>query len=88
MKKTLIALALVLTVTSAQAVRPAGYAVNQRSYNAGYSAGYDRGKSYAYDNAMKVVAGVGLVVIGTVIIYKLGQESRWTANQNGIGYRF
>lgn len=88
MKKTLIALALALTATSAQAVQPAGYAVNQRNYNAGYKAGYDRGKTHAYDNAMKVVAGVGLVVIGTAIIYKLGQESRWTANQNGIGYRF
>lgn len=85
MKKILIALALVFGCISADAatiVRPVS------TYSQGYATGYSHGKDDAYANVGRTVVIVGAVVIASVMIYELGRESRWTANEKGVVYRF
>lgn len=82
MKKLLIA--LLLLTTPAYAVHPTPVQV----YQNGYRSGYDNGKQDAYNSVARTsFIIIGVVLVGTVI-YELGKESRWTANQNGIAYRF
>lgn len=85
MKKILIALTLVFGGMSADAatiVRPGP------TYSQGYNVGYHHGKTDAYNNVARTAAIVGVVVIASVVIYELGRESRWTANEKGVVYRF
>jgi hypothetical protein len=85
MKKILIALAFLMCVVSANAttiIRPVS------TYSQGYAAGYSHGKDDAYANVGRTVVIVGAVVIASVMIYELGRESRWTANEKGVVYRF
>lgn len=85
MKKILIALALVFGGMSADAatiVRPGP------TYSQGYNVGYHHGKTDAYNNVARTAAIVGVVVVASVVIYELGRESRWTANEKGVVYRF
>lgn len=92
MKKLLTAIVLITTITSAHAlptVIPAGHAVPPSSaYQAGYNSGYDNGKQDAYHNVAKTVFITAVVVVAGTIIYQLGKESRWTANESGVVYRF
>ena len=86
MKKLLLSLFLSLIVVSADArvITP----TYSQGYSAGYSAGHRAGKSDAYNNVGRTVFFVGTAVIVGAIIYTLGQESRWTAHNGQVGYRF
>lgn len=53
-------------------------------YNSGYRNGYHAGKDHVAKNVM-IVAGIAIVAVA---VYELGKNSRWTANQDGIAYRF
>lgn len=92
MKKLLTATILATTITSAHALQiviPSGHVVPQSSaYQAGYNSGYDNGKQDAYHNVAKTVFITAVVVVAGTIIYQLGKESRWTANESGVVYRF
>jgi len=92
MKKIITASILALTMaTSAQALpSTAGFVVNPRymHYQRGYQIGYHTGKQHAYDNVARTVAVVGATVVVGLIIYELGKESRWTANEKGVVYKF
>ena len=83
MKKVILALVLSIITVSAHALPP----IPQNYYNA-YQSGYDKGKSDAYHNVGRTLVITGIVVIAGVMIYELGRESRWTATENGITYRF
>ncbi len=86
MKKLLLSLFLSLFVLTANA---ATYTPTySQGYSAGYSAGHRAGKSDAYNNVGRTVFFVGTAVIVGAIIYTLGQESRWTAHNGQVGYRF
>lgn len=89
MKKILIALTVTFSMSAAHAV-PAihGIAPVHPTYNYNYNVAYHQGKNAAYQNVATTLFVVGAVAIAGVIIYRLGEESRWTANQNGIVYRF
>lgn len=87
MKKLITAIALATTIGTANAAPiPANNYHN--AYHYGYHTGHRNGKNDAYDNVAKAAVIVGTVVIASVIIYELGRNSRWTTNQNGVGYRF
>lgn len=95
MKKLLLAIALATSTTSANALgisnyigRPQHTSQYSVGYHHGKSVGYHQGKSDAYNNVARTLVIGGMVVIAGVIIYKLGQDSRWTANENGVVYRF
>lgn len=87
MKKLLIALTVALSVGTASAV-PVMNAprTNYNPYQHHHT--YDDGKRDAYNNVARTAVIVGFAVIAGVVIYKLGQNSRWTTNQNGVAYRF
>ena len=59
-----------------------------RSHYISDQSGYSAGKNHAYDNVAKTVFFVSTAIVAGVIIYQLGKESRWGANENGIVYRF
>ena len=59
-----------------------------RGYQNGYHTGYDNGKQDERAKIGKALVITGAVVIVGTIIYQLGKESRWTATENGITYRF
>ena len=86
MKKLLVALTIAVCTTSANAI-PRAMPVNHRPYTVATN-DYHRGKNDAYNNVARTMVVLGLVVVGSVIIYQLGAESRWTTNENGIVYRF
>ena len=85
MKKILIVLTFLMCGVSANAatlIRPVP------TYSQGYHTGYHQGKQDAYSNIGRTAFIVGAVVIASVMIYELGRESRWTANEKGVVYRF
>lgn len=92
MKKLLTATILATTMTSAYAntrFPPAGYVIqNPNQYQSAYNSGYHSGKQDAYNKVAKTVFVTVAVVVAGTIIYQLGKESRWTANENGIVWRF
>lgn len=92
MKKILVALTLALTIGNANALSIAQYvgAVPHHNpqYNNGYHNGYNNGKKDAYNNVARTAVVVGLVAVAAVIIYHAGEQSRWTANDKGVVYRF
>ena len=92
MKKLLTATILATTMTSAYAnirIPPAGYVIqNPSQYQSAYNSGYHKGKQDAYNNVIKTVFVTAFVVAAGTMIYHLGKESRWTANENGVVYRF
>lgn len=87
MKKLLISLTVALSVGTASAV-PVMNAprTNYNQYQHHHT--YDDGKRDAYNNVARTAVIVGFAVIAGVIIYKLGQNSRWTTNQHGVAYKF
>lgn len=89
MKKLVSALALATTISTANAMPTLPHVGTPRpQYNNGYNVGYHHGKSDAYNNVARTAVIVGFTVIAGVIIYKLGQNSRWTTNEKGVTYRF
>lgn len=92
MKKLLIATILATTMTSAYAnisIPPAGHVIqNPNQYQSAYNSGYHNGKEDAYRNVAKTVFITAVVVVAGTMIYHLGKESRWTANESGVVYRF
>ena len=88
MKKLLVALTIALSIGTAEAVpvmtRPS-YPV---PHNNGYNIGYHNGKKDAYNNVARTAVVVGLFAVATVIIYQATKETRWTANEKGVVYRF
>lgn len=58
------------------------------NYHSGYNHGYKDGKHDAYMNVGRTLVITGAVVIAGIIIYELGRDSRWTANEKGVVYRF
>ena len=92
MKKILVALTLALTIGNANALSIAQYigAVPHHTpqYNNGYHNGYNNGKKDAYNNVARTAVVVGLFAVATVIIYQATKETRWTANEKGVVYRF
>lgn len=85
MKKIIIALAFLMCGVSANAatiIRP------MPTYSQGYNIGYHQGKQHAYNNVGRTIAIVGTAIVVGIFIYELGKESRWTANENGVSYRF
>ena len=89
MKKLIAGLALATTIGTAQAV-PSIHQINQShpSYNYAYNTGYRHGKNDGYHNVATTLFVVGAIAIAGVVVYHLGQESRWTANDKGVVYRF
>lgn len=88
MKKLFLTLALASIVSTANALPPAGYVVNHHNNHVSYDAGYKKGKSDAYHNVGRTLFFTGCAIIAGVMIYELGKESRWTANKDGVVYRF
>lgn len=93
MKKLLTAVLTLSVIGTAQAsaimpVLPKVHPVYVHNHYNAYQSGYRNGKSDAYDHVAKTVFFVGTAVIAGVIIYQLGKESRWTAHDGQVGYRF
>lgn len=94
MKKLLFASIIGLTTATANAVSGipvAGHTNTSqyyRGYQNGYHIGYDNGKQDARAKIGKALVITGAVVIVGTLIYQLGKESRWTATESGITYRF
>jgi len=88
MKKLLTALVIATTAASASAMPVTHYTRPAPHYNHAYHAGYHNGKTEAYNHVARALVIGGMIVIGGVIIYRLGQESRWGINESGIVYRF
>lgn len=89
MKKLLTATILATTIGTANAVPNVNYiGTTHTHHNYGYNAGYHDGKHDAYNNVARTAVIVGFAVIAGVIIYKLGQNSRWTSHDGKVGYRF
>lgn len=87
MKKLLTATILATTIGTATAA-PIMTGTNTYSNHHIYHNGYSDGKTAAYNNVARTAVIVGFAVIAGVIIYKLGQNSRWTTNEKGVAYRF
>lgn len=89
MKKLLVALTIALTAPVANAtpsmVRPRPVPTYN---NSGYNVGYRHGKNDAYHNVARTLVITGIVIAAGIVIYHAGQESRWTANEKGVVYRF
>lgn len=87
MKKLLTAIIIATSCANANAVSSIKNIQGRPTYNA-YHQGYRNGKSDAYDNVARTVFFVGTAVVAGVIIYQLGKQSRWTAHDGQVGYRF
>lgn len=89
MKKLIAGIALATTIGTANAV-PAihGLTPAHTTHNYNYSVAYHQGKNAAYQNVATTLFVVGAIAIAGVVVYHLGEESRWTANDKGVVYRF
>lgn len=89
MKNLIAGIALATTIGTANAM-PTLHQINQTqpSYNYAYNTAYHRGKNDAYHNVATTLFVVGAIAIAGVVVYHLGEESRWTANDKGVVYRF
>lgn len=93
MKKILSCIIVLGTISNANAlpmIQPGStiHTYHSSEYHQGYKNGYDSGKNRAYGNVFTTVVIVGGVILLGTAIYELGKESRWTANENGVVYRF
>lgn len=88
MKKLLVALTLALTIGNANAIPVMTSPSHPTPHNNGYNVGYHNGKKDAYNNVARTAVVVGLFAVATVIIYQATKETRWTANEKGVVYRF
>ena len=88
MKKLLTATILATTIGTATAAPIMTTGTTTYSNHHIYHNGYSDGKHDAYNNVARTAVIVGFTVIAGVIIYKLGQNSRWTSHDGKVGYRF
>lgn len=88
MKKLLTATILATTIGTATAAPIITTGTNTYSNHHIYHNGYHDGKAAAYNNVARTAVIVGFAVIAGVVIYKLGQNSRWITNERGVAYRF
>lgn len=89
MKKILVALTIALSIGTAEAMPiMTSPTTPTPTHNNGYSVGYRHGKNDAYNNVARTAVVVGLVAVAAVIIYHAGEQSRWTANDKGVVYKF
>ena len=88
MKKIFVLLLCLTLITPAQALSSIKFRPRQCESCMAYNVGYRNGKHEAYSHTTKTVFFVGTAVIAGVIIYQLGKESRWTAHDGQVGYRF
>lgn len=89
MKKLLTATLLATTIGTANAVPVVTQAnMTQSLSNNAYHVGYHHGKSDAYNNTARTLFVVGAVAIAGVLIYHLGENSRWGVNEHGVAYKF
>ena len=87
MKKLLTAIVIATSCANANAMSSIRH-IPMQPHNNSYQIGYHTGKQHAYDNVARTVTIVGVAVVAGVIIYQLGKDSRWGANENGITYKF
>lgn len=87
MKKLLTAIIIATSCANANALSSIRH-IPMQPHQGSYQIGYHTGKQHAYNNVARTAVFVGMAVVAGVIIYELGKESRWTANENGIGFRF
>lgn len=89
MKKIIAGITLATTLGTANAM-PTIHQLNpvQPTYNHTYSAAYHHGKNQAYQNVAHTLFAVGAIAIVGVVVYNLGQESRWGVSENGLSYKF
>lgn len=87
MKKLLTAIIIATSCANANAMSSIRH-IPMQPHQGSYQIGYHTGKQHAYNNVARTAVFVGMAVVAGVIIYELGKESRWTANENGIGFRF
>lgn len=83
MKKLLTAIIIATSCANANAMSSI-----RQPHNNSYQIGYHTGKQHAYNNVGRTVAIVGTAIVVGIVIYELGKESRWTANENGVVWRF
>jgi len=88
MKKIFVLLLCLTLVTPAQALSSIKFRPHQCETCTAYNVGYQTGRHDARSHTAKTVFFVGTAVIAGVIIYQLGKESRWTAHDGQVGYRF
>lgn len=90
MKKLLIATILsATTVFAANAMPTITRAAPRPANNNAYSMGYVRGEHNAYQKTAQTLFIVGAAVIAGVVIYHLGENSRWGFTNDGqVAYRF
>ena len=89
MKKLLtsIILALMLSITNAQATDSPDY-MSQLHAVPIHSDPVTPTHHHSHDNIVPIIVVAGIAVIAGVAIYEIVKESRWTANESGIVYRF
>lgn len=89
MKKLIAGIALATTIGTAQAV-PAihGIAPANPTHNYNYNVAYHQGKNAAYQNVATTLFVVGAIAIAGVVVYHLGENSRWGVSENGLSYKF
>lgn len=88
MKKILIALTVAFSISAAHAMPTITNAHPIPVHNYNHNIAYNHGKNDAYHNVATTLFVVGAVAIAGVIVYRLGEESRWAANEKGIVYKF
>lgn len=89
MKKLFVILGLLTCInTNADARTMIHNNAYHLGYQNGYNSGHHQGKNDAYANVGRTVFFVGTAIVVGALIYTLGQESRWTAHNGQVGYRF
>ena len=90
MKKLISTFALSATLTTHAIAMPTFHYTGRPDSiaSASYDVGYRKGKNAAYQNVATTLFVVGAIAIAGVVVYHLGEESRWTANDKGVVYRF
>lgn len=88
MKKIFVLLLCLTLITPAQALSAIKFRPHRYESYTAYNVGYQTGRHDARSHTAKTVFFVGTAVIAGVIIYQLGKESRWTAHDGQVGYRF
>lgn len=91
MKKLIAGIALATTLGTSNAMSIPAYigAPRPTHYDAGYHNGYRHGKADTYKRVATTVVITGAVVMAGILIYKLGEDSRWGMNNEGqVTYKF
>lgn len=88
MKKLVSVLALVTTVSTANATPALRYISRPHpAPSTSYDVGYRHGKNDAFHTVATVAVVTGILVAAGIVIYK-ASDSRWGVSENGITYKF